>query len=72
VRFLCRFELADRVAGELAAADGVAADLVEYDQRDYGRGRGERPFIRLRPSRDAVYAQVAQLDRASGLWLGLR
>jgi hypothetical protein len=34
VRFLDRFELADRVAGEPAAADGEAADLSGRDQRN--------------------------------------
>jgi hypothetical protein len=47
VRLFGRFELADGIGGEPAAADGVAADLVQRHQRDHRRGGGERAFVCL-------------------------
>jgi hypothetical protein len=44
VGFLGGFEFGDRVVGQPAAADGVAADLVERDQDDAGGGRRARSF----------------------------
>jgi hypothetical protein len=63
VRFLGGFELGDRICGEPAAADGEAADLTERYQGDDGSGGGERALVRRRPARDAVDAELAQLDR---------
>jgi hypothetical protein len=58
------FEFGDWIVREPAAADGVAADLAERNQRDDRSGRGEGAFVRGRPRGDPIDAQIAQPDGA--------
>jgi hypothetical protein len=63
VGLLGGFEFGDGVVGQPAAADGVAADLVERDQGHAARGRRELALVRPRPVGDAIDGQVTQLER---------
>jgi hypothetical protein len=61
------FGLSDGSTANPPPADGEAADLAERHQGDHGGGGRERALVRLRPARDPVDAQLAQLDRGERL-----
>ena len=68
---LAGFEGSDRVVGDPAPPDGVAADEAEGGERDHGRRRRERALIRLRPGGNSVWGEIAELHLPDRLWRGV-